>query len=489
MPTAAGYKDKLNFKSFSVDDNRSIRFDRGVLRKAEITPEGYLRAEAVFARDGILEYRTPDGRVRKELRTPESNKKALTGFGLRPVTVEHPPVLLDAQNARQYAVGMTDSTVYYDTGGFVRGVITVFDSEAVNLIRSGEKLEISAGYQCKVEPSSGEWKGDSYDAIQKDLEINHVCVTLRGRAGSDVRVYLDSAEGKDVAYQTNQDSSYFGKQKAMATVTTPEGVTYNDIPETFAAVSAQKFTELNTLKTYTDSLEQAAHRDNDRIQELQAQLDELKAERDRQMGRADELEESLFNADSLLEDLGYRKDSDAEYHLDTKKKSSKHEEDEDEDEDEFEDEDLEDLDEDDDMDEEDEEEYVEKKVVKKTKKKDALSELIEAWEEAEVLVPDIKKTNFDSSLDCDGVRRLVIQRLHPEKDLTTRSDTYVQATYDTIKDFQGRSPSGYYADNLEGLLDRAVSNDLRTPLNEAQEARSRMLANSWQDGMAMTKNK
>ena len=82
----------------------SVRFDGGkILRQPEFTPEGFLRAEAVFAKDGILEYRTPNGGIVRELRTPAENQRILTKFGLKPLSLEHPPELITPQNAKRYA--------------------------------------------------------------------------------------------------------------------------------------------------------------------------------------------------------------------------------------------------------------------------------------------------------------------------------------------------------------------------------------------------
>ena len=234
----------------AIYKTEAIRFDAGEIREHEFTKEGYFRAEAVFARDGILEYRSPDGSVRRELRTPEANKQALLGFGLKPVSLEHPPVLIDSLNAKEYSVGLSDSTVVYDRGGFVRGVITVLDSVAVNSIRDKKTLQISAGYKCNIDPTPGVWQGQRYDAIQTDLEINHIALTQKGRAGDQVKVCFDGIE--DVAFAEHSAKSYEPlfqplNKKSMARVTI-DSVEYDDVPENFAFVTSQKVKELEPSK-------------------------------------------------------------------------------------------------------------------------------------------------------------------------------------------------------------------------------------------------
>lgn len=71
------------------------------------------------------------------------------------------------------------------------GNLAIYSQSMQHDIESGKK-ELSLGYRCKYEISSGVYNGEHYDAVQRDIQPNHIALVDRGRAGHDVRV-LDSA--------------------------------------------------------------------------------------------------------------------------------------------------------------------------------------------------------------------------------------------------------------------------------------------------------
>lgn len=469
----------------------AIRFDNLEIRKPEITPEGYLRADAIFGREGILEYRNPvTGAVRRELRTPEANQKALAKFGHKPVTVEHPPVLLDKHNASQYTKGWTDEAVSYLPGGLIKGGITVFDAEAIDLIRSGEKAEISAGYRCNVVHKSGIWQGQHYDAEQTDVEVNHVCVTRKGRAGAEVRVILDSADDSnsslDIGFQVNYDSL-----QTMSTSINRYGLTFANVPPELAIFATEKFDQLDDLSTYTEKLEDAARTDSETIQNLTAQISEIEADRDNHLERNDELEEMLFNADSVLESLGYKRDSMGEYIRKDGKKPAFLEEIDEEEDDEEEDEDAEEM------------PAKGSKKGKKDGKKDCkgdcdkckanmdseLADRLAAWMGADKLVPGIVKSDkFDSTLTTTGIQKLVIAELRPEKaeKLDSMDAGTIGGYYEFLTEQSGNFPAPSrqtesHADSLENMASRTRRG------SQSQQTESAIDLDAWQKPLTLTR--
>lgn len=496
-----------------------IRFDKGLFRNPEITPEGYLRAEAVYCRDGILTYRTPDGKVRKELRLPDTNKSALTGFGLKPYTTEHPPVLLDASNALAHAKGMTDSTVYYDPkAGFVRGVIAVFDSQAIDSIKNGNTVEISAGYQCVVKEEPGTWRGERYDAIQDSLRPNHIAGTAKGRAGPDVKflnlfdsyasIYGGAAyEDPDAISQqyfvfpTRKDS-----KKSMATIAR-NGLTFEDVPGDLASFITQELnrqdSELRNAQDYISELETAARQDAESITVLNSAVEEKDEEASRALGRADELETYLTNADSLLSDIGYHRDSDGDYYREDKKgmpaflkkkfKEGSAEEEAEEEAEETDDEEAEEDDEDDDDVEEvviKKSKYKAKAKAKKDSAEDSVADRLTAWKEAEKLIPGLMDSDhFDSDLDVSGIRRLAIAELRPNRDLTGRSDSYVEGVYEELLETHQPQARVDHTDNLENLLSSVARNGATSSFDKARAEQAAQLADAWKTPLSMSTRK
>lgn len=164
------------------------------------TADGYLIADARVARVGVQIY--PGAEVRKpELQQarvyrPEAevfHKDALASFAHRPMTVGHPKDAVTAATWKTVAVGQTDGDVVRD-GQFVRVPMMVLDASAIASIEAGDR-ELSAGYICDLEWQSGTSPaGEDYDAIQRNIRVNHIAIVARGRAGSEVRIGDDAVE-------------------------------------------------------------------------------------------------------------------------------------------------------------------------------------------------------------------------------------------------------------------------------------------------------
>jgi uncharacterized protein len=169
------------------------RFDSGSLRKPKRLSTGFLRADAFLTKTGVFVYRNPDGTERRELRLPEEVFRAdsLQSFETAPLTDDHPSEMLTSDNAAAHVKGAV-SEVRAD-GSLVRGTVTVYDSALITKMSAG-KVEVSCGYECDLDHSPGTWRGQRYDAIQRNIRGNHVAIVDAGRAGSDVRVRMDSAD-------------------------------------------------------------------------------------------------------------------------------------------------------------------------------------------------------------------------------------------------------------------------------------------------------
>lgn len=87
---------------------------------------------------------------------------------------------------RKGVEGVIGEEVYYDNG-ILRGNIKIFSESLKRVIDAG-KRELSAGYRCIYELTPGEWNGQRYDAIQRNIRGNHVALVQAGRMGHDVAV-------------------------------------------------------------------------------------------------------------------------------------------------------------------------------------------------------------------------------------------------------------------------------------------------------------
>ncbi len=170
-----------------------IRYDAGTLRAPEMQSNGWLRVDGYLTRTGIFDYRNADGSPRREYRPASEVFKAdsMRTFSMVPVTNDHPPVLLNADNAKQYSVGSVGESVRKD-GEHVAGSMMITDAATIADVQSG-KAELSCGYECDTDETPGTFNGEHYDAIQKNIRGNHVAIVSRGRAQS-AKLRLDQGD-------------------------------------------------------------------------------------------------------------------------------------------------------------------------------------------------------------------------------------------------------------------------------------------------------
>jgi len=165
-----------------------------------ITPEGYFVADALVARaNNIQEYRArelgltdraPDDLVR--VFRPEAEVFAVDSLATAahiPITLDHPPVMVDAQNVLEYRRGGTGGQVLRD-GEFMRIPLRIEDAGAVTSVRT-ERKEFSLGYAADLKLEAGVFDGQAYDASVTNLRYNHLAACKAARGGPELRI-IDS---------------------------------------------------------------------------------------------------------------------------------------------------------------------------------------------------------------------------------------------------------------------------------------------------------
>jgi len=156
--------------------------------------DGSLLADARIARTGIQLYAgsevgKPDMAMVRVYRPGSEvfSDETLRSAAHRPVTNDHPAELISADNWKAHAVGQTGDEITGE-GIFIRVPLMVSDGATIKLIEDG-KRELSAGYTCDLDFTAGKTpSGEAYDAIQKNIRINHVAIVQAGRAGKEVRI-------------------------------------------------------------------------------------------------------------------------------------------------------------------------------------------------------------------------------------------------------------------------------------------------------------
>lgn len=177
----------LMFDRYPLDDAANVR----------ITKDGYLVATPRVARTGIQLYYgselgvtgKDENKVFKVFR-PEDQvfaKDSLASFAYKPVTDDHPPVNVTADNWSKYAKGQLSGDVARD-GDFVRVPMAIMDADLIKKHQDG-KSEISMGYECEIVWGAGTTPaGEAFDARQSNIRINHQAIVDAARGGQELRI-------------------------------------------------------------------------------------------------------------------------------------------------------------------------------------------------------------------------------------------------------------------------------------------------------------
>lgn len=165
------------------------------------TGEGFLICRNVpISRTGDQEYMgweigipgAGGGQIVTVHRPPEEvfSTAALASFEGKPVTNDHPSVLIGPDDVKTYEMGHAQN-VRRGEGEWEEYTLAdlhIHDRELIDAVQSG-KREISCGYECEYVPN-----GDG-TYTQRNIRGNHVAVVERGRAGKRAAI-LDSDKKK-----------------------------------------------------------------------------------------------------------------------------------------------------------------------------------------------------------------------------------------------------------------------------------------------------
>ena len=168
--------------------------DRTPLNDARRTSDGSMVAFARCARAGCQDYAgyevgKPD-MAKVTIYRPEGevfSRDSMASFASAPVTLQHPPVAVTADNWKNYAVGDVGEDVVRD-GETVRVPLIVRDAKTVSKIAAGTR-EISMGYTCDLSWEDGTAPdGTAYQAVQRNIRINHLAIVDSARGGPSLKI-------------------------------------------------------------------------------------------------------------------------------------------------------------------------------------------------------------------------------------------------------------------------------------------------------------
>lgn len=231
----------------------------------------------------VQKYVKSDGSEEMEAKLPEEilSDATVSSANSKPVTDGHHG-LVTKDNSHDLLKGFTASNGHVE-GNMLYNDITITDPNLISQIKSGDKRELSIGFETQMDPTSGTYNGTKYDAVQRNIRINHVAVVPKGRAGHEVRLIGDSAE----AVEKVEPSEEKGNQMETRVVRA-DGQNI-----TVAADDVDKITKLDA-----DNSAKAKQ-----IADLDAQIKKLQAEKAQLQGNADEANKKADSAQAKADSL------------------------------------------------------------------------------------------------------------------------------------------------------------------------------------------
>lgn len=247
-------------------------FDKAILDGGERTAQGFLRIPTRLTRTGVFKYRNADGSTSLQLRHPDDvfNDESIKTLRGVPFTNEHPKKLVDSKTVKDMTVGWVSDQIEKDMI-YLKGDVVIADSKAIDEVESG-KREVSCGYQADIVDEKGFYNGEEYNCRQTNIVYNHVSLVKKGRAGSNVKLQLDSDEIEFI----EDNSSVEGEKMAK--------IKLGDVEHEVSAEMADAFQK--ELKKQADSIVDGF---NKKMADMMPK-EEAKKDADKMQAKCDSLE-------------------------------------------------------------------------------------------------------------------------------------------------------------------------------------------------------
>lgn len=199
---------------------RAVRFDLARLDAPQELPDGSLRVPARVAKVGVLTYTDGEGNSWGELVPPETLFDSASMASLRgAAVVDLHPSRVTLDNRRELQRGHVGDVVRRDGAYLAVDAVYVTDPDEIALVKSGQRRDVSCGYDCELDETPGVFDGVPYQRVQRSRVYNHLGLGPAGwgRAGTDVALKVDGATADASALAMRLDAG-----EALARVDAPE---------------------------------------------------------------------------------------------------------------------------------------------------------------------------------------------------------------------------------------------------------------------------
>ncbi|ATI17081.1 capsid and scaffold protein [Escherichia phage IMM-001] len=256
-----------------------------------------------------------DGSTVREFRPAEEvfKEESLASYQGKPMTLNH--VFVNSDNAKDVVVGSVTGKAEA-LGSTVIAPIVVYSQQAIDEARTGNAKELSVGYSAVLDetpgwgdPATGEYilRSDAkesdvppdwqeFDAIQRDIKVNHLAMVSRGRAG----VAKLNMDGQQENPYTDNVDSIKEDVKEMVKIKLNGTQEFEIAPEVAAHIATIK-KDADDAKAKADTIE--AERDS-----LKAKVDAIPAEIEKAVKAAKADAEALAALVTVAAEVGVKTD-------------------------------------------------------------------------------------------------------------------------------------------------------------------------------------
>lgn len=177
------------------------------------------------------------------LRDPEELKKGAGSFNNLPILAQHVPVTAEDPNPH-LIIGTTGTDAAYEHP-YLTNSTAYWSGGAVNAINTEAMKDLSSAYHFRADMTPGEYEGEAYDGVMRDIVGNHVALVRKGRAGDDVVVGDCQPEELLMSKKVLSRTALFAAGASAALIASKLAMDANpvDTSELFADVTFKNFTE------------------------------------------------------------------------------------------------------------------------------------------------------------------------------------------------------------------------------------------------------
>jgi hypothetical protein len=160
-----------------MDVDGHLHIEGANISKAMVCP--YLGSEI----PNSAELRLDPSKIYMLYRDAAELEAAAATYENKPLMADH--IAVSAEQPYKHYVAGSVSNIRFQFP-YLKADIAVWNAEDIQKIQSGIREEISCGYRYRADMSPGEFEGQKYDGVMRELACNHIALVEAGRCGSDV---------------------------------------------------------------------------------------------------------------------------------------------------------------------------------------------------------------------------------------------------------------------------------------------------------------